>query len=109
MKRTRPKSPMGERIFLKMEELGLNAKQLSLSAGLNETYVRDLLNSEDPNPRLRHVTALAKELGVSVAWLDTGSDGAEIVDIWTRIPSRDRLQFQQYGESLAKREGDKSA
>lgn len=68
-----------------MTELGLNAKQLSLAAGLNETYVRDLLKAEKPNPRYFHLKALAVELGVSVAWLDTGEDqGAQIIDLWDR-------------------------
>lgn len=105
----RPKSPMGERILERMEELQLNAKQLSLAAGLNETYVRDLLNSEAPNPRLRHVTALAEQLGVSVTWLDSGNEGAHIIDIWSRIPDRAKSRFKEYGESLLKRDGDKSA
>lgn len=97
MLRTTPQSEMGKRIAARMEELGLNAKQLSLTAGLNETYVRDLLKAENPNPRFYHLKALANRLGVTVNWLDTGLEGAEVVDIWDRIPERDRQrQRPQY-------------
>ena len=96
---------MGERILNKMEELGFNAKQLSLAAGLNETYVRDLLKAENPNPRLQHLKALAAELGVSIDWLDSGEEqtqSAEIVDIWGRILDRDdKKRFEDFGRKLA--------
>ena len=73
---------MKQRIRDRMEELDLTAKGLSLAAGLNETYVRDLLKADIPNPRLNHIKALAKELRVSVEWLDTGKSSAEVIDIW---------------------------
>lgn len=104
MKRTDPKSPMAKRIIQKMEELGFNAKQLSLLAGLNETYVRDLLKADAPNPRLQHVKALARQLKVSVEWLDSGETvegGAEIIDLWShKLDREDRERLIQYGKSL---------
>ena len=108
MKRTAPSSPMGERILMRMKELGFNAKQLSLAAGLNETYVRDLLKAEKPNPRLQHLKALTVELGVSIDWLDSGeeqSQSAEIVDIWGRIIDReDKKRFEEYGRKLSNKD-----
>jgi len=102
MSKSTPQSPMGQRIIQRMEELGLNAKQLSLSAGLNETYVRDLLKAETPNPRLNHLKALAEKLDVTVEWLDTGEKSADIVSIWDRIPDRDaKRRAREYLENLA--------
>lgn len=102
MSKSKPKSPMGERVLQRMTELGLNAKQLSLSAGLNETYVRDLLQADVPNPRLNHLKALAERLRVTVEWLDTGHQSAEIIDIWDSIIDRnDKQRALQYLERLA--------
>ena len=106
MKRTDPKSPMAKRIIQKMDELGFNAKQLSLLAGLNETYVRDLLKADAPNPRLQHVKALARQLKVSVEWLDSGEDvnsGAEVINLWSHKLDREkRERWMEYGRSLLK-------
>ena len=105
MKRTRSNSSMGKRILQKMDELDLNAKQLSLKAGLNETYVRDLLKADKPNPRLQHLKSLANELGVTVEWLDSGDNedsGAEIVSMWKhKLNREDRRQLIEYGRNLA--------
>lgn len=70
MTRFVPPSPMGKRILARMNELGVNAKEVSLAAGLNETYVRDLLKAKEPNPRLQHIKALATELDTTIGWLD---------------------------------------
>lgn len=97
MPKTEPKSEMGKRIVARMAALGLNAKQLSLSAGLNETYVRDLLKTEKPNPRYFHLKALAAQLGVTVAWLDNGDEGgAEVIEFWER-----KLDFEDQGKADA--------
>jgi transcriptional regulator with XRE-family HTH domain len=50
----------------RMEELGLNAKQTSLKAGLGETYVRDILEGRSQNPRIEHLARVAKVLKCSV-------------------------------------------
>ena len=119
-RKSEPQSDMGKRISERMTELGLNAKQLSLAAGLNETYVRDLLKTEKPNPRFYHLKALAGQLGVSMHWLDTGEEvepeskpKAEVVDIWSRIldakPARQSTRQPDYGESNNLKRGDNIA
>ena len=103
MNQQSPKSPMAERILLKMKELDYNAKRLSIEAGLNETYVRDLLKADNPNPRFQHLQALADKLQVSVEWLGSGRESAEIVGIWDRIMDRqDKKLFRDFGQSLTK-------
>lgn len=97
-----------DRIRQKMEELGLNPTALSKAAGLNQTYVRDLLESDDPNPRLRHLQALASVLGVKIEWLIEGADQNKIADIWSRIPQRDREAAQRMLEGLTRKEGNKA-
>lgn len=55
-------------ILRRMEELGFTPKRLSLSAGLNETYVRDLVE-RNVNPRSRSLAKLAAALNCTAAEL----------------------------------------
>ncbi|MEH6744118.1 helix-turn-helix domain-containing protein [Hyphomonas sp.] len=78
-----------QRIQQRMKELGWKSAPLSKAAGLNPTYVRDLLRTSEPNPRLRHLQALAEQLETNVGWLVEGKEPeAEIVRIWNSIPSK---------------------
>ncbi len=80
-----PNMGIKERIVQRMQEMNLKSATLSKLAGLNQTYVRDLLSSDDPNPRIRHLTALADALEVSVEWLLDGAESeqeSEITDLW---------------------------
>ena len=102
MKKYDPQSEMGERIVQRMEERGLNAKQLSLLAGLNETYVRDLIKAKEPNPRLRHLKALAMELGVTVTWLDSGEESAEVLRLWDfKLTDSDKQRVENFARKLS--------
>jgi len=67
---------LGEEVHRRMGELGLNAKRLSLAAGLNETYVRDIMRGRTRNPRTDSLGKLARALGCARADL---------------LPPRDRL------------------
>lgn len=68
-----------DRISEKMVELDLNPTSLSQRAGLNKTYVRDLLANDDPNPRIKHLSSLAEALGVTLSWLHIGD---KVEDFW---------------------------
>jgi phage repressor protein C with HTH and peptisase S24 domain len=50
-----------------MAERGLKAKPLSRAAGLNETYIRDLLQ-KDVDPTVSKLSALADTLGLPVSY-----------------------------------------
>jgi transcriptional regulator with XRE-family HTH domain len=50
-----------------MEAKGIGPKALSLKAGLNETYVRDLLKGRSLNPRQSHLQKLAEGLDCGVS------------------------------------------
>jgi len=54
-----------------IDERGLNMKQLSLSAGLGETAVRDMLQKVT-SPRIDTITAIADELGLTLTELMEG-------------------------------------
>ncbi len=58
---------LGEEVNRRMEELGLNPKRLSLAAGLNETYVRDIMRGRTRNPRTDSLGKLARALGCARA------------------------------------------
>lgn len=69
-----------DRLIKIIDERGLNMKQLSLAAGLGETAVRDML-LKVKSPRVDTVTAVAEQLGVSLAELLEG-----IPSVTRRVP-----------------------
>jgi transcriptional regulator with XRE-family HTH domain len=60
-------SPLAEEIHRRMLAAGLNPKSLSLRAGLNETFVRDILKGRTRYPRTDTLAKLAAALGCSPA------------------------------------------
>lgn len=64
-------------VRLLMEAKGLGSKALSLRAGLNETYVRDILKGKSRNPRHEHLQKLAAALGCRVIDLTDELDPTE--------------------------------
>lgn len=51
----------------RMRAAGFNQRSLAVAAGLNETYVRDLLRGRSRNPKSGHLAKLAETLGCSVS------------------------------------------
>jgi transcriptional regulator with XRE-family HTH domain len=49
-----------------MQKAGLSMKNLALKAGLNETYVRDILSGRSKNPRHEGLVAIATALNCSI-------------------------------------------
>jgi hypothetical protein len=49
----------------RMSERGINAKRLSIAAGLNEGYVRDIIKARTLSPRTDSLGKLARALGCS--------------------------------------------
>ncbi|MBB4287920.1 S24 family peptidase [Roseospira goensis] len=59
----------------RMAETGrTDMKRLSLDSGLNETYVRDILEGRTKEPRYQKLNKLAAQLGTTAAWLTTDHD-----------------------------------
>lgn len=49
-----------------MQAVGIGQKALALKAGLNETYVRDILRGKSRNPKHAHLAAIANALDCSI-------------------------------------------
>lgn len=64
-----------DRLKRLIDERGLNMRQLSEAAGLGETAVRDMLQKV-ASPRIDTVTAIAEQLGVTLAELLEGREAA---------------------------------
>jgi transcriptional regulator with XRE-family HTH domain len=69
----KPPVKLAEEIRRRMRLLGLSAERLSLAAGLNKTYVRDIFTGRARSPRLDNLAKLAAALSCSIDEL-TGQD-----------------------------------
>lgn len=65
--------PIIRNVSMRMAAKGLGPKALSLRAGLNETYVRDLLKGRSRNPRQAHLQKLANALECEVGDLTSAT------------------------------------
>lgn len=82
-----------QRIQQRMDELGWKSAPLAKAAGLSPTYVRDLLRTDEPNPRLRHLQALAEQLQTTIEWLLNGENpGTELSDLMRHRLNKDARQ-----------------
>lgn len=57
---------LSRRVADLMAARGTNQKHLAQMAGLNETYVRDVLTGRSKNPRHQHLAKLAEALGTTI-------------------------------------------
>lgn len=88
------------RIEKRLEAKGLKRAEASKLAGLNQTYIRDLIEERVKNPRAEHLARLAEVLDTTLEWLALGTgpeergaapeDRSEVLDIWDRIAPEDR-------------------
>ena len=74
------------RIEQRLGALGLSANAASEAAGLERTYIRNIMNGKSRGPRGENAMRLAKALGCPVEWLLGGGDGPG-----TSIPNADDL------------------
>lgn len=89
------------RIRTQMEALGLTQKELAKRAGLNETYIRDLLEGRSQDPKLSKIQAVATALGKTLSWLVDGTDTADVVSIMPALDAKRREQLAEYARFLA--------
>jgi transcriptional regulator with XRE-family HTH domain len=61
-----PQTHIADAIRRRMQKSGLTQKALALKAGLNETYVRDILYGRSKNPRHEGLVAIATALNCSI-------------------------------------------
>lgn len=89
-----------DRIEKRLAAKGLKRAQASKLAGLNTTYIRDLIDGRVKNPRTEHLAKLAEVLDTTPEWLSEGRgpeegggelvQAAEVMNIWDRILPEDR-------------------
>lgn len=73
---------------------GGNVSQAARKAGLNPTYVRDLLRDDDPNPRASHLSKLADHFGCSMAYLLGETDLVHPAAIYGEMPDEARRYIE---------------
>jgi transcriptional regulator with XRE-family HTH domain len=66
-------TPLAREVHRRMVALGLNQRKLAQQAGLNETYVRDIITGRSRNPRRDQLERLARALGCSIGDLPSGT------------------------------------
>lgn len=85
-------TPLQRELHRRMRLLGLSARGLSLSAGLNDSAVKNILNGRSVHPRADTLTALARALGCTMSDLlctPTDSMGDNTPPTTTRGSSSD--------------------
>jgi len=91
---------VGDRIEKRLIVLGLKRAEASKKAGLNATYIRDLVEGRVRNPRSEHLARLAEVLETTLEWLAEGRgpedhtagaiQAGEVMQVWERIAPEDR-------------------
>lgn len=87
-------APVAYEVHRRMVERGIGQKALAKGAGLNETYVRDLLVGNSKNPKTDHLQKLADFFGCGLEDLrNPGSAGGdqhqdEVIDPSSVLPLR---------------------
>lgn len=99
-----------DRIDMRLEALGISAREASKRVKLGESYIRDLRRNPQQSPRLEDLKQLAKALETNVVWLITG-DGdpnmqpdeptAEVVSIMPSLDAKRRAELATFAKYLA--------
>lgn len=80
---------MARAIKARMDTLGLNQKRLAIEAGLNETYVRDILKGKSKNPKYDQLSRLARALNCRAEDLTRSAEKAASGELGISNPERD--------------------
>lgn len=98
-----------ERIQDALDEVGLSARAASLQAGLSARFLTDLFSSAKLSISVQNAEKLAPVLNRTPEYLAFGRGqklpgGADVIDIWDRIPNNSRDEARRMLESLAKKD-----
>lgn len=96
-----------DRIQEALEEAKLSARKASLNAGLSQRFLTDLLDGTKRSISVENAEKLAPVLNRTPEYLAFGRGakepgGADIVNIWDRIPANSRDEARRMLKSLAK-------
>lgn len=78
-----------------MDEQGMNPRSLSLEAGLNETFVRDMFQKER-TPGIQNASAIAAALGTTIVDLLRRKGDMPAQDVFDELSPEDRREAMQY-------------
>ena len=95
---------MIDRIAVRMEELGMTPAEVARKAGLNHTYVRDILMGKSKDPKVSKVQAIADVLGVTIEWLIDGR--RPVIDLFDHMLERDERLLRPLVEDALRRAND---
>ena len=99
-----------DRIELRLEALGISAREASKRVQLGESYIRDLRRNVQQSPRLEDLKQLAKALETNIVWLITGEGDpnqptdeptAQVVSIMPSLDAKRRAELATYAKFLA--------
>lgn len=80
-------------------------RSISIEAGHGPGYLHGVLMA-GKKPRLPHLEAIARVLGISVGeiseGLPTGPDNAELMELWENLSAEKRALYLALGKQLAK-------
>lgn len=65
---------MVNKIKQRMNEVGINAKQLAEKAEVGKSFVYDILNGKSKNPTSNKLSSISKHLGIPVSYLMNAED-----------------------------------
>lgn len=98
---------LAKRIQQRLEALDLSEAEACRRAGLAHTYIRDIRKGTKTNPRVDTLRRLAKELGTTAEWLQTGRgeqtvdpDLQRVVDIWDDLDPSEHATVRKFVETL---------
>lgn len=110
-----PATPLARAIQARMRALGIGQKHLALRAGLNETYVRDLLKGRSRNPIAANLAKLARALECDLTdllQLSAAPQNSELVSdplelcllaTWRELPEQERESVLDFIEFRLRR------
>ena len=78
-------SLMINRIKQRMNEVGINAKQLAEKAEVGKSFVYDILNGKSKNPTSNKLSSISKHLGIPISYLINVDENNDI-DLQRYIP-----------------------
>lgn len=98
---------LAKRIQQRLEALQISEAEACRRAGLAHTYIRDIRKGTKTSPRIDTLKRLAKELGTTTEWLQTGRGDQvidpelqRVVDIWDDLDFTDHVTVRRFVETL---------
>ena len=86
--------PMHERLRARIRQLGMNVAEVAREAGVNRSFVYDILRGRSQVPNLDKLTRIAAVVKVELEWLLSGKGGLEGDDPITEDYHNDFVAIQ---------------